>query len=303
MFCKNCGAQLPDGASFCAQCGAETRAAAPAQTIPAPAPAPIQTPAPTMPAAAWGGPMPQTPLAPTTAGTGFRVVNCILAPFALMFAILNFVFSIKNAFDYFEYSSRVLSGITAVVGLVLMLVSAIWLLAVATKREYRRGSAVVPLVLYIASELMHMLINIIQSQGEALRYYYFTTDNGLKQTIPLFLVFVSMIFYFVLVKSARSPRPALWPLWIVLVGLVAEVVSECLYFSEIAEYMDYFMEDSPNLLFSFLFYVLFFLICIFMVIRTALLAKRGVPIAGRPRGGQPYAAPYASAPYQPPYMR
>lgn len=44
MFCQNCGSQIPDGANFCASCGAVCKAAAPEAAAPAeyfmPAPEP-----------------------------------------------------------------------------------------------------------------------------------------------------------------------------------------------------------------------------------------------------------------------
>ncbi len=48
MFCTKCGAQIPDGTTFCPQCGAKLNAApAPArQPAPAPAQAPAQAPQP-----------------------------------------------------------------------------------------------------------------------------------------------------------------------------------------------------------------------------------------------------------------
>ena len=250
-----------------------------------------------MPAAAWGSPMPQTPLAPTTAGTGFRVVNCILAPFALTFAILHFALSLNDAFRYFEYSGGAFSGIVELVSLTITLVCAIMLLAAATKREYRRGGTVAPLLVYVISQFAFMLLNIIRYGGDTLRYY-FSADAGLEWTIELFLLLLSVIFFFVLVGSARSPRPSLWPLWLVLVGLVAALVMECIWFVQMTEYTSYIIEDSLSSISISLYFMLFLLINIFMAIRTAVMGKRRVPLAGRPQGGQPHVANYVPPTYQ-----
>ena len=328
MFCEKCGVQLPDGTAFCTQCGADLRAAeAPAPTAapavdPTPAPAvavePTPAPAPTAPPVqsyvqqpayvpqqpAYMPPVAPPPAAykpaPTTAGTGFRVVNCILAPFALTLAILHVVLSLKNTFDYFEYSGGVLSGIMNLVMLVITLVCAIMLLAAATKREYRRGGTVAPLLVYVISQFMYTIVNIIRFGGDALRYY-FSDGDGLEQTIQLFLLLLSVVFFFVLIGSARSPRPALWPLWLVLVGLVVSLVLEVVFFVQMMDYIGYYIEDSLNSVFTSVYYILFFLIYIFMAIRTALLGKRGVPVGGRPPVAQPYVANYVPPTYQGPY--
>ena len=46
MFCTKCGAQIPDGTTFCPQCGAKLNAAPAPARQPAPAPAPAQAPQP-----------------------------------------------------------------------------------------------------------------------------------------------------------------------------------------------------------------------------------------------------------------
>ena len=64
MFCENCGAKLPDGAKFCAGCGAKTEpvqpvhaaTAAPSPPRPAPPQPPAQTAPPYQPAYAPPGP-------------------------------------------------------------------------------------------------------------------------------------------------------------------------------------------------------------------------------------------------------
>ena len=48
MYCKNCGAQMPDGAEFCAACGTHIK---PADDIPKPVPTPVHAQQPVQPMA------------------------------------------------------------------------------------------------------------------------------------------------------------------------------------------------------------------------------------------------------------
>ena len=52
MICGNCGANIPDGSTFCANCGAAVTQAAPAQPVYA-APAPVKTVSPSK-VLTWG---------------------------------------------------------------------------------------------------------------------------------------------------------------------------------------------------------------------------------------------------------
>ena len=308
MFCEKCGVQLPDGTAFCTQCGADLRASAPAPAAPAPvqaqpAPAPVQT-APAQPfipqqpvAPAYMPPVAPPPAAyspaPKTAGTGFRVVNCILAPIALTCAILYYVFAMIDVVEYFSYSSYVFTGVTTVIDLTIMLVCAIMLLAASTKRDYRRGGSVMPLTLFVASTLAFFIVDIARYGTDVLDYY-FKARNGLEQTIPFILLIVAMVFWWMLVKKTRSPRPTIWPMWIALGGLTVELV-----FKGISLFRA--LDRTANYgLFAYIYYVLFFRVCSFLVIRTALLGKRGVPVAGRPPVGQ-YVPNYMPPTYQGPY--
>ena len=60
MFCESCGALIPDGQSFCSNCGASAPAqAAPVQAAPQPAPAPQPMAQPVQPVQQYAQPAPQ----------------------------------------------------------------------------------------------------------------------------------------------------------------------------------------------------------------------------------------------------
>ena len=84
-FCKNCGAQLADGVSFCANCGQKTEAPAP-QAAPQPAPQPA--PAPTAPAASassWDGGVLDTVVNSIVASLIISVTCGIATPWAICY--------------------------------------------------------------------------------------------------------------------------------------------------------------------------------------------------------------------------
>lgn len=86
MFCKHCGAQLPEGSQFCTTCG-KSLSEAPAQQAfgqaaqPAPAPGPIP-----------GNPAPATPVTTTPAGGKNRTLWWIFAGIALALLLASLIF-------------------------------------------------------------------------------------------------------------------------------------------------------------------------------------------------------------------
>ena len=146
MICKNCGNEIRDGDRFCTRCGAVVSAdepvveATPQSTAAAYMPAPAVHPAPAK---------------PTNAGKGLRVVACILAPHALAVMLLYCVLrtiSLVEEFSYNGYYSYYSKPdytdlMMPIIYMIMVLVSVILLLVVATKRDYRTGRAAVPLTL------------------------------------------------------------------------------------------------------------------------------------------------------------
>lgn len=111
MFCKNCGTQLDDQATFCPNCGAE-------QETPQPQPAPQQTPPPVagQPVAAATATEQEKSAFFKSAGSVLMLVVCIIATVSVVFAIISQILSFNILNIIFALIGSVL-GILIIVGM------------------------------------------------------------------------------------------------------------------------------------------------------------------------------------------
>ncbi len=130
MFCKTCGQQLNDGATFCTNCGTPIAAAAPAQQPAAPVqPAPQQPYQ--QPAPAYYAPAPAQPAAPSPIAQYLTkdYLFQIIALFSGIVALATIFMPISgsyNGFDILEYAFDSGSGLAYLVSVISNIVAIVF---------------------------------------------------------------------------------------------------------------------------------------------------------------------------------
>ena len=237
MFCRSCGAKLPDDSRFCTNCGATINYA---PTQPALGqPATVIAPAPTA--------MPKAVRDPRRTGSALFLLALLglTAEFLISFGVevVYFIRAVLNGF----YPRMIVDYGISFVGLfaALMILFAAWLVFIKTKKKTDPipfGGALtimfIVVVLRLAWTLLYPVIRFIYNSIEYSGITYYPSFFYYPLICALLYVFAFIAI--IAIKKGKTNATVVIAAILCFVRAAADIISEIEYYSGIASDIQYF---------------------------------------------------------------